>query len=301
LQNTCAQLFVTDFGYTKFAPMRAKSEAGFALKELIQDVGIPKEMHTDGAKELTMGTWKQVCRDSGIRVSTTEKDSPWQNRTEVEIRELKRHVRRLMSRTQTPLPLWDFCCQYVVELRNRVARPLPQLHGRTPYELLTGNTPDISEFLEFSWFQPIWYYEPAVFPDQNKHIASWIGIAHRVGQAMCFWVLPITGIPLARTTIQAISNQELQNEEVKRALSVYDTAIHEKLLLLDDSSPAFRLLREDEPPEDEIEQEPVDFNATAPIIDEIEADAYDELLHVKPVLHRDGQMIRSRNIGRKRD
>jgi hypothetical protein len=118
---------------------------------------------------------------------------------------------------------------------------------------------------------------------------------------MCFWVLPITGIPLARTTIQAILNQELQNEEVKRALSVYDTAIHEKLLLLDDSSPAFRLLREDEPPEDEIEQEPVDFNATAPIIDEIEADAYDELLHVKPVLHRDGQMIRSRNIGRKRD
>jgi hypothetical protein len=31
--------------------MQSKSEAGFTLKELIQDVGIPKELHTDGAKE----------------------------------------------------------------------------------------------------------------------------------------------------------------------------------------------------------------------------------------------------------
>jgi len=101
--------------------MKTKGEAGHALKELLQDVGIPGELHTDGAKELTMGTWKQVCRDAGIKTPTTEKNSPWQNRTEVEIRELKKHVRRLMSRYNTPLPLWDFCCQYTVELRNRIA------------------------------------------------------------------------------------------------------------------------------------------------------------------------------------
>jgi hypothetical protein len=107
IQNNCAQLFVTDFGYIKFSPMIAKSEAGFALKELIQDVGIPSELHTDGARELTMGTWKQVCRDTGIKTSMTKKSSPWQNRTEVEIRELKRHVRRLMLKSNTPLPFWD--------------------------------------------------------------------------------------------------------------------------------------------------------------------------------------------------
>jgi hypothetical protein len=56
--------------------MKTKGEAGHALKELLQDVGIPGELHTDGAKELTMGTWKQVCRDAGIKTSTTEKNSP---------------------------------------------------------------------------------------------------------------------------------------------------------------------------------------------------------------------------------
>ncbi len=80
---------MTDFGYGKFTAMKFKSEAGYALRELIQDVGIPSHIHTDGAKELSLGLWKQTCRDAGIQTSQTEKDSPWQNRTEIEIRELK--------------------------------------------------------------------------------------------------------------------------------------------------------------------------------------------------------------------
>jgi hypothetical protein len=35
--------------------MKLKSEASYALNELIQEVGILKEIHTDVAKELTMG------------------------------------------------------------------------------------------------------------------------------------------------------------------------------------------------------------------------------------------------------
>jgi hypothetical protein len=36
LNNTCGQLFITEFGYGKFVPMKLKSEAGYALQELIQ-------------------------------------------------------------------------------------------------------------------------------------------------------------------------------------------------------------------------------------------------------------------------
>ena len=204
LQNTCGQLFITDFGYVKFTPMKLKSEVPNALKELLQDVSNPKEMHSDGAKELMQGAWKSTCQEAGIKMTQTEKDSPWQNRTECEIRDLKKTVRWFLYKMQTPLSLWDFCCQYTVELRNRLARPLPQLHGCTPYEVLTGNTPDISEYIEFSWYQPIWYYEPDVFPQQNKFLARWIGVAHRVGQVMCYWLLPASGIPIARTMIQVI-------------------------------------------------------------------------------------------------
>jgi hypothetical protein len=71
---------MSNFGYGKLYPMKLKSEAGYALQELIQEVGIPEHIHSDGAKEMTLGTWKQVCRDSGIKTSQTEKGSPWQNR-----------------------------------------------------------------------------------------------------------------------------------------------------------------------------------------------------------------------------
>lgn len=167
LNHTMAQLFVNDQGYMKITPMKLKSEAGLALKELIQDVGIPHHMHTDEAKETTLGTWKKTCKEHSIAMSNTEPYSPFQNRAEAGIGELKRHVNRFMARTNAPKKLWDFCAVYTADLRNRLALPLYQLHGRTPIEALTGNTPDISEFLEFKWYQPIWVYDSAPFPEQR--------------------------------------------------------------------------------------------------------------------------------------
>jgi hypothetical protein len=87
---------------------------------------------------------------------------------------------------------------------------------------LTGNTPDISEFLEFEWYQPIWYYDPEPFPEQRRKLARWIGIAHRVGQALCYWILPESGRPLARTTIQAVSQDELATQVIKDQICALD-------------------------------------------------------------------------------
>ncbi len=40
IRYKCALLFVTDFGYLKFTAMKNKSEAGYALQELIRYIGI---------------------------------------------------------------------------------------------------------------------------------------------------------------------------------------------------------------------------------------------------------------------
>ena len=87
-----AQIFANDQGFTKITPMTLKTEAGYAIDEMIQDVGIPKHLHTDDAKKLTAGTWKKVCKESRISMSNTEPYSPWQKRAEGRIREVKRHV-----------------------------------------------------------------------------------------------------------------------------------------------------------------------------------------------------------------
>jgi hypothetical protein len=87
--NQMGQIFVNNVGYTHFIPMKAKSEAGFALQEFIQDVGKPSALNTDGAKEMTEGKWSDVCKTFGIKQTFTEPHSLFQNRAEVNIRELK--------------------------------------------------------------------------------------------------------------------------------------------------------------------------------------------------------------------
>jgi hypothetical protein len=298
VRNTCGQLFISDFGFGKFCPQRLKSEAGYSLQEFLQDVGIPRHLHTDAAKEMTLGTWSKVCKEAGIKTSTSEPYSPWQNRTEVEIRELKRHVRRLMARTKTPTPLWDFCTLYATDLRNRLARPLHQLHGCTPYEMLTGNTPDISEFLEYEWYQPVWYFEPTAFPNQRKILARWIGVAHRVGQAMCYWLLPQSGIPITRTTVQPLSTIELQTDDIKEQLRTFDATLGDKIaILVENPNMRMQLYREDEVQRDDNHDD--DDTVDQPTLPEL--DMHDKLLLTEPTLLTLNGPCKAKIIARKRD
>ena len=227
--NTMGQIFVNDIGYTYLTPMRLKSEAPNALLEFIQNVGIPSAIHTDEAKELTKGRWKEICQTHGIKQTQTEPYSPFQNRAEVNIRELKKQTRKLMHRTKTPSRLWDHCASYVAELKCLTAQPLYSLHGRTPFELVTGNTPDISEYIAFSWYQPVWYYDNTSFPEPTRHLGRWIGVAHTIGQAMCFWILPSSGVPIARSTVQPISDTEMRSVITQQAISELDRLIEQKI------------------------------------------------------------------------
>jgi IS30 family transposase len=96
-QCKMAQLFTNDIGYTKVYPMRLKSETSDALVNFLQEVGIPQTIHADNAKELMEGKFRQICKEYHINTTFTEPHSPWQNRAEGAIRELKRHVHRKMK------------------------------------------------------------------------------------------------------------------------------------------------------------------------------------------------------------
>jgi NDP-sugar pyrophosphorylase family protein len=46
---------------------------------------------------------------------------------------------------------------------------------------------------------------------------------------MCFWVLPISGVPIIQSTVQALSDPYLRDVDVRKLLQEYDEAIKEKL------------------------------------------------------------------------
>ena len=100
-----------------------------------------------------------------------------------------------------------------------------KLHGRTPYEIVAGDTPDITEWLQYDFYQPVWFYSPAAFPVEKQLLGRWLGVAHRVGQALCYWILPVSGVPIARSTVQPISKDDLATKEVIEELASYNVSI----------------------------------------------------------------------------
>eukprot|EP00957_Ditylum_brightwellii_P180820 13775162-Ditylum_brightwellii.AAC.1 len=95
--TTCGQLFINDNYHGEFIPMTSKGEAANALDQIFQDLGVPNHIHTDGAKELNLRKWKDVQEKyGGIKQTNTEPNISWQNRAEAGIKELKKHVNRLM-------------------------------------------------------------------------------------------------------------------------------------------------------------------------------------------------------------
>jgi hypothetical protein len=61
-------------------------------------------------------------------------------------------------------------------------------------------------------------------------LGRWLGVAHRVGQAMCYWFLTAkNGTVIARSTVGPITDDELGTDTIKADIAKFDTAIDVKL------------------------------------------------------------------------
>jgi hypothetical protein len=120
--NKCAQVFTNGAGYDLFYPMRKKFEAGEALNDMIRTIGVPKDLVSDGSGEETGGCFGKTVKEYKIHHRLSEPYSPWQNRAESSIRELKSGIRRATFRARSPKRLWDY--QY--GMRSVSSRTAPQ-------------------------------------------------------------------------------------------------------------------------------------------------------------------------------
>ena len=77
---------------------------------------------------------------------------------------------------------------YVCDLLNYTVNPTT---GEVPMQTLTGSTPDISAFLQFYWFERVYFtIDNAAFPSStNEQSGRFIGFAHNVGHSLTFCIL----------------------------------------------------------------------------------------------------------------
>jgi len=111
----------------------------------------------DGAQEQAgkNTVFSQTCKHYKIQQCQTKPHTPRQNRAEATIGEIKKTWCYKMWSKGFPKKLCYYGLVLVSEITNRTARG-PD--SRTPMEEITGNTPDISMWLDFDFYDWCWYW-----------------------------------------------------------------------------------------------------------------------------------------------
>ncbi len=146
-----------------------------------------------------------------------------------------------------PKRLWDYGLVWASEINKRIARG-PE--ARTPLEEAAGSTPDISEWLDFDFYDLCWYWQGPTheLTEAKAEISKILGVAHQIGSDLCYWVLTESGQVIARTTVQRITKEDFLLPQVTTKMQEFDAKIKVKM---DDSrhrddSPAEGLTLENE-------------------------------------------------------
>jgi hypothetical protein len=230
LGNTCANVF-TNGKFTTAIPMTSRADAGKSLIDFTDDVGIPEALVTDGAGEFTGKNTEFIkeARRMRIKLYNSESGRHNQNHAEREIMNLGKRWRLRMTKKQVPKRLWDFGLVYESEILSRMSRGQD---GRTGYEEVTGNTPEIGEWLDFEFYDLVWWYDrpskPSISQDQ-RCLARWLGVSHRVGSDLCYWLITEAGKIIAKTSVEHVIRDDYLDPERKKAIDHFNASLERNL------------------------------------------------------------------------
>ena len=224
--NKCAQVF-TAKDFIRVHPMVSKKECAQALQVFSEDIGIPSDLCTDGAAEMTgqKSEWRKLCQELRVKTRESEPYTQAQNQAETSIRELKKRWKHKMVTKGVHGRLWDYGCIHQAEIMSRIASGRD---GRTGIERITGETPDISEWLDFDVYDLVWIWDNPN-GEANPRLARWLGVAHRVGSDLCYWIITSDGNVLARTTVQHVTDLDRKQPETAERIKTFDEALSTRL------------------------------------------------------------------------
>ena len=120
----------------------------------------------------------------------------------------------------------------MLEWQARIMQLIPLGYNeRTGYEIVTGKTPDILVYCDFDFYDLVWYWpnRTASHTETNRQLASWVGVAHRIGSTMCYWLIPESGSLIANTSVQHVIRDDYMNPDIKQQIDKINTNLVERL------------------------------------------------------------------------
>ena len=132
-----------------------------------------------------------------------------------------------MLKKRVPQRLWNFALLWICETGNVTVTSSHYAQGRTPLEIITGETPNISEFFDFGFYD--WVTFKSNGGVGGAEIGRWLGVSHRVGPLMTYWILPKSGIPISCTTVQRMPLNEFSRDEIQKQIAEYESGLEKRL------------------------------------------------------------------------
>ena len=221
--NVGSQIYSHKCGFKVVYPVQKVdvNNVGDTLTQFVSDFGAPEHLTIDGAAVQTGPKTKcmQAIRRYQIKYHVSGPRRPNENPAEQAIHKVKKRWYRIMLKKDVPLRLWDYEFTWVCEVDNICANLSKYADGRTPLEIITGETPDISEYLDFEFYDWVLFRSNAGLGEVE--LARWLGVSHKVGRMMSYWILPQSGIPISATTVQRMTIDERNTDEMKSRMAMY--------------------------------------------------------------------------------
>ena len=137
--------------------MQHEAQSHTALQDFIHSVGAPTSIHTDNSCTQLGKKWTKTKRDFVIKDKNTVPYSQRQNPAERKIWDIKHCTLLVLHLSGAPAKFWCYAVNYMVDILNHTAHKA--INWRTPMEMYTGDTPDISN-LRFSFWKDVLFLNP---------------------------------------------------------------------------------------------------------------------------------------------
>ena len=124
----------------------SNEKIGHSLGAFISEFGLLEHMTFDGAAvQVGIKTiFQDHIRNHDIQTQRSPPRRPNENPYEGSIQEVKRKWYRIQEKKNISDRLWDYRIDYVFETENLTVNSSRYSDGRTPLEIITVKTPDLS-------------------------------------------------------------------------------------------------------------------------------------------------------------
>ena len=221
--DTCEQIYAGLVSrMINVYPMPSKAH-GYILQsyqDFMRYEGVPEGLHRDMAPEEKVDKIIALNRDMKVRDTFAEPGHPNQNPAEsLGVKVIKIGAEAIMNRTGAPKEAWPWVHKYIADIHNRTATPL--LGWKTPISKRHNYTPDISAFIQFRFWERIYFKVDEKHPKSKEAPGYWMGVSDTVGDLITFniWsdatkkVLQRSAVRTANPAENAIPNLRIKFEE----------------------------------------------------------------------------------------